>query len=249
MAFINTGILLEFAIRIGFDDVVNTPGLLEQLFITSDCTNEGAVMGDDGHRDKLPMDYFQQRLAEIPRRQAETGMLSIWRNSFPTVTEIRQYLAEANIKIIHGFPMTMADFPCISIRMDNDSADDYVGGTAGEGEYVGQRIKQYVTEFDCTNTVTLATNSESHTTILYTIIKYAFMRYRLELEAYGLKNFTQAWGDVEPRSEYIEAGNFVYQRDCAVNCSKTEGFWIPQNGYTEVEGGAIDIGGGEQVPI
>jgi hypothetical protein len=133
--------------------------------------------------------------------------------------------------------------------MDNDNSDDYVGGVAGEAEMGDERVRAYVTEFDLTNTVSIATNTESHTTIWYTIIKYAIMRYRQELEAYGMKNLTQAWGDVEPRTEYIEAGQFVYQRDCAINCRKTESFYVAQNGFTEIEGASVYIGEEETLPI
>jgi hypothetical protein len=248
MAFINTGLLLEFAIRVGFDDVVSVPGLLEQLFTTSDRTGEGGELGA-GQREPLSMDYFQQRLAAVPRRAGEVGMQSIWRNTFPTIEEIRQYLSECNIKIIHGFPMTMMDLPCISIRMDNDNDTDYVGTTAGDFEGPNGRAHQIIAEFDTTHTVSIATGAESYTAIWYAIIKYSIMRYKQVLEAYGMKNLSQAWGDVEPRTEFTEAGNFVYQRDCAVNCQKTEGFYVEVNGFSELEGTVSTIGNDEQIPL
>jgi len=244
MSFINGPMFLEYVIRVGFDDLVNSRDLMNQIFIHSDRVNEGDDLAPDGSEpfhDPLLMDEFQERLKQIPRRPGETGMTTIWRNFYITTDQVLEALNQANIKIIHGFPRTSEDLPCISLRIASESSEEYVGDAGGEFE-VDQTGTHHivVAEFDASYSITLATTNENELHIWYHVIKYALLRYRTVLEAYGLKMASQAWGDVEPASEYLQGGLFIYQRDCVVNCKKTEGFAVPKTGYGSIVGDGLN---------
>jgi hypothetical protein len=246
MTFFGGNMLLEFVVRVAYDDLVNKgPYILEQIYSTSPRLNEGIEVGtEDGGTEILPndLDLFQARLAEIPKRPGELQMTTIFRNSISSVDEVRQYLKECNIKIIHGWPLTMADLPCLSIRIESENADDFIGQSLNDIENPDGRYNVFGAEFDSTYVMSILSTNENDIHAWHNLIKYALIRYRHVLDAYGMKTIGQSWGDVAPATEYLSAGVYVFQRECTVNCKKTDSFSVKMDGFSTIQEYTTDTG-------
>ena len=111
--FIYAEKLIEYAIRIGVDDIQEDPTLLDLMFFTDKQMNQGTDLTPNNQSKKvyesLPTDFFQRRLLEIPKRKSETGQIDIFKNSIPSIPDIKEYLSTATMNIIHGFPREARD--------------------------------------------------------------------------------------------------------------------------------------------
>lgn len=269
MSFLNAEMLLEFVIRVGVDDVQNDRTIAEELFAVDPLTQTGRDLTPPGIThpvyETTLMDAFQKRLAEIPLRESETGKTgSIFSNSIPSIPSITDYLETANVSIRHGFPRDSQDLPCISITLGNEDEKQYLGllkhtaqSKDGKKTYLAlgcDAETQYMLNIFSTNF--------NETVIWYHLIKRALLVYRPILEAYGLREVSVSWMDVEPASEHLQAGLFVYQRSAVVRGVKDEfalaagdgefselAFEIgEQEGGREIIPGADENGPGEGLP-
>lgn len=236
MAFVNAELLIEFAIRIGIDDLVVNHDLVEQIFFANPKTN----MGQDLTNSKVATiaDEFQARLSAIRTTNLDPNS-SKFRNTFTNNTDVIDYLTRRAIQIIHGFPRSPEDVPCISITLGGESEDDYIGDSLGDlidpddgipREWIGAR-------WPGNYSLAILTTSYNETWLLYNVIKYAILKWRPAFEVYNWRNVTMHWMDMEPAPEYLQAGQFIYQRVCSLSGEKGENIVIvPQGTFTAVEG-------------
>jgi len=230
--------LIEYAIRVGVDDLQNDKELVRLAFPVDKKINAGADVTPDGAEQKvfepLPMDYFQTRLSEIPKVKGETGKQDIFANSMPGIDDVYSYLNKDDLsfKITHGFPREPGDLPAIAITLGNEDESQYLGGQKG-------RIGKYVivgSDFSSQYQVHILTPNYDETIIWYFILKYCFLRYRPIMEIYGMRQIKISFLDPEPAPEYLQAGIFIYQRTCILACVKDEDIPIEEKGYTELIG-------------
>lgn len=229
MSFLNAEMLLEYVIRVGVDDVQKDSAIAEELFAVDFLKNTGRNLTPPGVTEPVYettlMDVFQRRMSEIPKTPGEDpNSTSIFSNSIPTIPSINEYLAQANIGIRHGFPRDSQDLPMISITLGNEDERQYLGllkhtaqSTDGAKNYLAvgcDSEAQYMINIFSTN--------YNETVIWYHLIKRALVVYRPILEAYGLRECSVSWADVEPASEYLQGGIFVYQRSGIVRGVKDE---------------------------
>ncbi|MGZ3772947.1 MAG: hypothetical protein ACXVCY_04175 [Pseudobdellovibrionaceae bacterium] len=243
--------LIEYAIRIAADDFVRNPKLVDWVFYTDKQLNQGTqLLTNDPNNpeyEPLVMDYFQQRLAQIPRRKGEEAMADIFSNTVQTLPDIKEYLQTANVKLIHGFPRDSQDLPCLCINLGGDD----------EKQYLGQ-VKEEITTDDGTyllvgpdwNThyfINVITPNYDETIIWQIIIKYALTVYRPHLESYGLRNLSMSWMDIQLDSALAQAGIFAYQRTCSVACERDEIYPVSKDGY-EALGFSVNSNSGDITP-
>jgi len=243
MSFIYAERIIEYAIRIGTDDFMKDAMLVDLAFFTDAQRNLGADLtppGGQQTREPLPTDYFQNRLAAIPKVIAETGMNDIFQNSIPAVPDIKKYLSEANIKITHGYPREAQDLPCLAITLGSEDETQYLGTRKGVITQTETK-KQYDligSDWDSQYQISIITTNYDETIIWYFILKYALTTYRPALEAYGLRQAKLSFSDPEPAPEYLQGGLFVYQRVCTMSCVKAEDIPLPSSGtFSELQFG------------
>ncbi len=248
MAFVFAERLIEFAIRIGTDDVMKDPTQLQLMFFVSDLVNKGANMSPDSVtpkvHEKLPMDFFQQRLAEIPRTKSEVNSSNIFKDELPVIPDIAEYMKTANIKIIHGYPREAGDLPCISITLGNEEeSTKYLGGEkATINAAGGKKYKILGSDWGSQINVSIMTTNYDELVIWHRIILTSLLKYRVALESYGMRNQNMAWADIEPAAEYLQGGIFAYQRTCILSCDKEQDVPVLVEGeYSEL---AFGIAGG-----
>lgn len=244
MSLVGAPSLIEFAIRVGIDDILKDPNVLRYLLNASPLTNEGPVMSPAGSspvtHDPLPMDYFQQRLKLVPHLGDETGKTDIFRNSIPRVEDVQKILGEGNMKIIHGFPQDTQDIPCLSIVLGNEDE----GGGGGQ-QYLGTQKKvvqtpdgrRYVSlgsEMDAQFNLQILSTNYDETMAWYYAIKYSLWAYRKHIMAYGFNGQRMTWQDIEPAPEYLQAGLFVYSRGCVLSGILEEDILVPEDAYTSL---------------
>jgi len=238
MAFLNGQLFLEFAIRIGTDDLMKRPEMLDWIFKANPHINEGVVISADGEpieREKEINDYFYQRLSEIPRTNAEITLPSIFRNNFTQTPDVAEYLRTANISIKHQFPRDSADLPCISIILGNEAEEQYIGHSLGKAQVAGTQYELLGVNQDVVYNLMILSTNENELTIWGNIIKYSLLKYRRELEGLGLKKARVSMGDPEPAAEYLQSGHFVYQRSITFQCEKLDYFPVEDHGFDSVE--------------
>ena len=252
MSFIAGQTLLEYAIRIGVDDLLKDQTLVNLAFFTDPQQNLGADMTPAGSTTKvnepLPTDIFQQRLSEIQRSKAETGQSKIFQNMIPAIPDIWTYLQSANMAIRHGFPREAQDLPCLAITLGNEDENQYLGANKGVISVVDpssptKETKRYGiigSDWPTQYQIRIMTPNYDETEIWYFILKYCFSVYRVALGAYGLREIAISFGDLEPADEYIQSGLFIYQRICTIACVKEEDVPIPTPGLFTSLGFSVD---------
>lgn len=246
MSFIYAQRLLEFAIRIGFDDLQKDPELLASVFTLDEGLGQGRDLGLDANlqpqTERLVFEEFQKRLGEIPRREVETGIAgSIFRTLIPTMQDIQSLMASVNLQIIHGFPRTASDCPCVSITLGSEQERQYLGDLKGRSIRDDKAYLHLGAEMSAQYRLAVMTTNADETELWYHIIKYALLRYRPHLEGYGLTEQKVSWMDIEPAEEYLQSGLFMYQRVCMFDCIKQESVPILEQGFTTlVWGGIVD---------
>jgi hypothetical protein len=246
MAFIYAQRLLEFAIRIGFDDLQKDTDLLASIFAVDENLGSGRDL--EAQTEPLVFEEFQQRLSQIPRREVETGIAgSIFRTLIPTLQDIQTLMATANIQIIHGYPRTASDCPCISITLGGEQESQYLGDLKGRSIKGDKAYLHLGAEMSAQYRLAVMTTNADETELWYHIVKYALLRYRPHLEGYGLTEQKVSWMDLEPAEEYLQSGLFMYQRVCMFDCMKQESVPILDKGYDTLVWGGI-VGDPEIVP-
>jgi len=218
---------------------MRNPSIIDLMFHTDKHLMEGRELTPSGSptpvREPLPMDYFQQRIAALPRTAQETGMQDIFQNSLPAVPDIREYLRTANLKLIHGFPREAADLPCISITLGNEDESQYLAGQKQHMQGADGKVYDFVgSDWAAQYNINVITPNYDETVIWYFLIKRALTIYRPHIEAYGMREQKMSWMDVEPAPEYLQAGLFVYQRSCILSCVKDEDVPVESQGFTEL---------------
>ena len=253
MAFIYGERLIEFAIRVGTDDIMDNPEFAELLFHTNTHENQGKDLTPPGAstpiKEPLPFDFFQKRIAEIPRRKTETGQSgnSIFKNSIPEVQDIKEYLQKANIRIMHGYPRETKDLPAISITLGNEGeGQKYLGTMKQTIQGATSRYEIHGSDFNAAYSIMIITPNYDETVIWYHIIRYCLLRYRTALEGYGLREQHMEWLPTEPAPEYLQAGHFIYQRPCMFSCVKDEDFPVEVDRYKEFAAGVTTTTGSGQ---
>lgn len=232
--------LIEYAIRVGTDDLQTNQKLVNLMFPVDKKTGAGTDMTPPGATEKvveqLPMDYFQKRLREIPKLKAETGQQEIFKNSLPEIGDIYEYLNknDLNFRITHGFPREAQDLPCISITLGNEEESQYLGGQKGAVDGKGTRYVLVGSDWSSQYNINILSPNYDETILWYHILKYCFTVYRPVLEAYGMRQINCTWTDPEPAAEYLQSGLFVYQRTCILSCVKDEDVPIEQKAYNEL---------------
>lgn len=242
MSFVYCERLIEFAIRVGVDDVVKDPTLLNLMFGAEKHLKEGADLTPPGQeagsvREPLPFDYFQKRLQEIPKRQAETGKQEIFANSIPSIPDVSEYLQTANIRIMHGFPREEKDLPAISITLGNEDesgGQQYLGGIKDTVQAANKRYEIIGSDWSSQYMIQILSPNYDETVIWYFLIKYALTRYRRHIEGYGMRQQNLSWMDVELASQFVESGLYIYQRSCILSCVKSEDVPVLVDGFDEL---------------
>lgn len=240
MAFVSAELLIEYAIRIGTDDLMDDPYLIDQLFFADPLTQQGRNLTPDGQSEQvyeqLIMDYFQKRLNEIPRRGSEQGEDSIFKNTIPAIPDIKDYLSSANMNIVHGYPRETSDLPAISITPGNEDEQQYIGvtKTVADDTNDNQVYDLIGSDMATSYNIEILTPNYDETIIWYRIIKYCLLRYRHAIEAYGMRNQSMSWFEAEPASEYLQAGLFIYRKTCMLRCEREEFIPVKKDGYTEL---------------
>lgn len=241
MSFIYAERMLEFAIRIGTDDIMKDETLVDLIFFTDKHKGEGKDLTPPGAsepvREPLPWDHFQKRMAEIPRRKTETGRQGddIFENTIPDVPDIKEYLSTANIRIMHGFPRESKDLPAISITLGNEdeTGQEYLGKQKQVLQSDTARYEVYGADFSAQYNIQIMTPNYDETIIWHKIIKYSLLRYAYALEGYGLRTLKQSWLDPELDPRWADSGLFIYNRSCIVQCVKDEDVPVKVELYKE----------------
>jgi len=244
MSFIYAERLLEFAIRIGFDDLQKDPELLSRVFNIDPGLGLGRDLG--GPTERLVFEEFQDRLNAIPRRESEAGNTSIFRLTVPTIEDIQRLMESANMHIVHGFPRSSQDLPCISITLGGESERQYLGDIKDRtiNTETGKSYIHLGTENQAQYRIAIVTTNLDETVLWHYIVKYAMLRYRPHLEGYGIAEQKVSWMDVEPDEALIQAGIFAYTRVCIIDCTKQESVPIEESGFdTLVMGGIVGLPG------
>lgn len=236
--FVHGNMLIEYAIRIGTDDIIKDLSLIDQLI--PDCKR--LLEGREVAGEHIPtiMDKFQKRLNEIPKKGDENDAKEMFRTTVPSPERIKAYLTqqsqESNVSIKHAYPRDSQDLPCISIISDNENESPFVGNTGGYVyETDGAQRERHSANNSVDYSVMILTTNFDETFIWYLVIKYALMRYRQELEAYGMRNIALSWQSPQPAQEYLQSGIFVYEKTCIVSCEKTDEFDIGGGGFNSVD--------------
>lgn len=240
MSFIYGERLIEYAIRIGTDDLMKSQELVDYLFYPTKNLNQGRnVTPPDSPQnvyEKLPFDYFQERLSKIPRTPSETGDLDLFKNPFPTIPDIIAYLNECNISIVHGYPPAGGNLPCISIVLGNEDETKFLGGQQIDYEngLGGKPSTEKGSNFNAQYNVSILSTNYDEVELWYFIMKYSIMAYKAVLDGYGLSNIAMSFMDIEPAPDYIQAGLFCYQRTMILSTVKQESIMTPAPGYSEL---------------
>lgn len=243
MSFVGAPSLIEFAIRVGLDDIRRDPNVLKFILNASLLTDQGRDLTPTGVTpktfEKLPMDYFQRRLELIPKMGDETGLAtSIFRNSNPKPEDVQRLLFEGNLKLIHGFPRSNEDIPCCSIVLGNEDEAGGVQYLATQREIFqandGKRYRILGSDMAAQFNIQIMSTNYDETMAWYYGIKYALWAYRTHMEAYGLREQRMNWQDIEPASEYVQAGLFVYNRTCIVSGVLEESVLVPDDAFKEL---------------
>ena len=254
MSFISAENLIEYAIRVGVDDIQQDPSLLSLMFFTDKHLDEGADMTPPGQpagsvREPLPYNFFQKRLEEIPKRAAETGKTDIFKNSIPQVPDIAEYLQTANIKIMHGYPRDDKDLPAISITLGNEDEKQFLGMVKQVVQLEGKRYEMVGADCPAQYMIQILSPNYDETVIWYYLIKYSLWRYRRHIEGYGMREQSLSWADVELAPQFAQAGIYVYQRAGILSCVKDEDIPVQVEGFNELSMGINGLpGDGSIVP-
>ena len=252
--FITAELLIEYAIRIGTNDIMLNPEILEEIFYVDKLLNQGTDLTPPDStveiHEKLIMDEFQEKLKSVPRKQGETPFSDVFKNSMPDIETIKEYLKTASISIIHGFPRQPEDIPTISITLGSEDEEQYLGAKSEGTDITGKRIVFLGSDVSTQYHISVLTTNYDELVIWYHIIKYSLWRYRHAIEAYGLREQSFTWMDIEPSAEYLQAGLFIYQRTCILRGKKEEHLTVELKGYTGLvsnldlvsEGEVIDSG-------
>jgi hypothetical protein len=236
--FITAELLIEYAIRVGTNDIMLDPTILDDLFKIDKLLNEGMNLtpsdSEDEVHEKLIMDEFQAKLLAVPRRPGETPFSDIFSNSMPSVAAIKTYLSKASISITHGFPRQPNDLPTISITLGSEEEEPYLGSKFDYMPPEGGNSEAIGSDMSCQYHLSIITTNYDEMIIWYHLIKYSLWRYRHAIEAYGLKEQSFTWMDVEPAQEYLQAGLFVYQRTCILRGVREEHINVKSGGYSSI---------------
>lgn len=139
-------------------------------------------------------------------------------SSSATRTEMKGYFTEADrIAIRLGWTQTATDMPCIAITLPGEQeSEQYIGSDAGDtwdddgtvdsrssdldadGVFTSHEVTQFAGSVDA---VVYARNAEE-TTWLVSVVKWALLRGRRQLEAAGLDEQRLRLTDFMPASEY-----------------------------------------------
>lgn len=227
--------LIEFAIRIGFDDLKKDKDLVLALLPNDKSLNEGMEMEDEATGapvfEKTVMEEFAQRLSEIPKKPSETGKDDIFERGIPDAEKLWEYIQTCNMGIRTGFPRDQQELPCLCINIGAEDEEEFLAHAGFAG---GDGSKDLAAINDTSYTVTILTTNYEETLIWYVICKYALMRYRAALEGHGLQSAKVRWEDLEPGPEYLQSGTFVYQRAALFSCMKMD--TIPTTPLSDITG-------------
>ena len=239
--------LVEYVIRMGTQDVMENPKLLKFMIYADKQENQGAVFSggdpDNPEREPLVMDEFQKRLKNLPRLPGEAKVDDLFMNTFSPLADIEKYLSEANIKIIQGFPRSPSDLPCISINLGGDDEKQFLGGFKDEIKTDDKTYLLVGSDWRTQYFINVTTTNYEETLIWQMIIKFALTVYRPHLEAYGLRNSSMSWMDVDIAQELSAGGVFAYQRSCSLSCERDESYPVTKDGYSALafqNNGTID---------
>lgn len=241
--------LIEFAIRVGVDDLIKDPTIANLMFFTDKHLGEGTPLtpaaGDPTAptSEKLIMDAFQERIAALPKTKEETGLSSdgIFHNSIQAVPDIQEYFRTANIAIKHGFPREAQDLPCLAITLGNEEESQYLGTQKGTLlKDNGDRYAVTGSDWETQYQISIITPNYDETVVWYYVLKYCLTAYRPHIEAYGLRQQKLSFMDVEPAAEYLQAGLFIYQRTCILSCVKDEDVPVKITGFNGLAFGVGD---------
>lgn len=251
MSFIYAERLIEFAIRIGVDDLMKEENeeILNFLFEADPHTKKGTDLTPPGNpeevKEPLLYDEFQKRLAEIPRREAETGIVgSIFQNSIPKLPDIKDFLTNPPkpVRIVHAFPREPEDLPAIVITLGNeDEGQQYLGTEKGEVQTTHGRYKIVGSDFDAQYNITVLTPNYDETILWYHIIRYSLLRWRTALVGYGLNKQRMTWLDPDLDPRYTD--NYIYNRTCVLSCEKEEDFPVLIEQFSELSVGGVTVAG------
>lgn len=253
MSFVLGQKLIEYAIRVGVDDVQKNPDLVRMMFMATKLENEGRDLTPTGQaqkvREPLVMDYFQQRIAQLPKSKGETGLNDLFKNSNQALDDIAQYLQECNMSIRQGYPQEAKDLPCIAITLGNEDENQYLGQL--KGRYVddakNKAYKAVGSDWATQYNIQIITTNYDEVEIWYHLLKYSFLTYRSAMEAYGLRNQRISFLDMEPAPEYLQAGAFAYQRTCIFNAEKDEVIPVEERGFNSLAFGVVSEG--QETPL
>jgi len=247
--FITAELLIEYAIRIGTNDIMQDLTIIDELFKADKLLNQGMDLtppdASEPIYEKLIMDEFQAKLKNVPRKQGETPFQEIFANSLPSIDDIKAYLATAAISIIHGFPRQPNDLPTISITLGSEDEEQYLGAKYDTGDIDGNVSTIVGADMVSQYHLSIITTNYDELVIWYHLIKYCLWRYRHALEAYGFREQSFTWMDVEPSAEYLQAGLFVYQRTCILRGTKEEQISFKISGYSGLDSVLIATENGE----
>jgi len=247
--FITAELLIEYAIRIGTNDIMQDLSILDDLFKADKLLHQGKDLTPPGSTDpvfeQLIMDEFQAKLATIPRKQGETPFQDIFQNSMPTVEDVKKYLSTAALSIIHGFPRQPNDLPTISITLGGEDEEQYVGAKFRSVGPDGKEYWNVGSDLSAQYHISVISTNYDEVLIWYHLIKYSLWRYRHAIEAYGFRQTGFTWMDVEPAQDYLQAGLFVYQRSCILRGEKEENVTVRTTGYSQLTSILDSSSGGE----
>ena len=228
MSFIYGNKLLEYVIRVGTNDILTNPELINLMFYTDPQTGLGKDLTPPCSTGKTieprVTDLFIAKLNATQRTKDETGQNKVFRNSIPTIPDVKEYLQTANMNLKHGFPREAQDLPCISITLGGeDEATKYMSSLKSSAtSESGQTYDILGSDWSTQYHMNIITPNYDETEIWYYILKYAFITYRAVLEGYGLIEQTLTFADLEPAPEYLQGGLFMYQRTAILSCKKVE---------------------------
>lgn len=250
--------LLELAIRIGINDLVLAPSEIAALLGIPSCVGSGMDLTPDGAptpvHERTVFDEFQDRISELQRLKGEGGAKPVFRNAPIEVPDIAAYLAQGpNIRFMHGYPREAQDLPAICIAL---------GGESEKQEYLGQNKFELVassaggetrvrlgSDMEADYHIHIISPNYDETVVLFHLVKYALLKYRVHLEGYGLRDMLMNWQACEPAPDYLQGGLFIYQRSCVVSLTKDENFVVSLKGrfnelsYGVAVGGAVALQG------
>jgi hypothetical protein len=228
MSYIYGNKLLEYVIRVGTNDILNDPTILNYMFESDPLTNLGSDLTAPNATtktlEKLPTDKFIEKLNATQRTKDETVSSTVFRNSIPTIPDIAAYLQNANMNLKHGFPREAQDLPCIAITLaGEDEGEKYLGSIKFQSVLSnGNKYDFMGSDWSTQYHMNIITPNYDETEVWYFILKYCFITYRAVLEAYGLREQNLSFADLEPAAEYLQGGLFMYQRTAIFSCKKNE---------------------------